>query len=274
MGFSVSDLASRGGIWTPLESTIAIIYASAVAFHPFCAGTIPQFLSAMLYGRRGSRSNDDKAGRAAAVKHSYMDEKELPRLPVPDEEKEIGPRSSDSSPVEADALISWGKEVRTSLLGIGIEDDGTTRDSRQNMDKELRTRPRASTLMRIGVVLPKGGKVTDSAFVTTTPAGMEEMKKRSRASTLINVGVSLPNGGKVTDSTFLTSTPINANEPKRRERASTLVRIGVVLLRRGKGTDSTLLTTPSTAKKDIGNRTRSSTLVRVGLVLDDGNLIR
>lgn len=231
MGFSVSNLDSRGGIWTPLESTVAIICASAVALRPFLAGTILRFLSARRHGRCRTRPNDDKPGRNTAVENSYMDEKELPRLPTPDEEEEIGMRLPDRSTVEGDALMGWGGEVRTSLLSIGTEDEGIPTKWRESEDKEMRTRPRASTLMK--------------------------------------VGASLPNGGKVTDSTFLTSTPINLNEPKRRDRASTLMRIGVVLPRGGKVTDSTFLTTTSATEKEMGNRTRSSTLVRVGMVLDE-----
>ncbi|KAE9972062.1 hypothetical protein BLS_004202 [Venturia inaequalis] len=274
MGFSAANPTSRGGIWTPLESTVAIICASAVALGPFFAGTIPRFSTAMRHGRTRAGSNDEKLGRDAAVEDSYVDEKELPRLPTSNEEKEIGLRLSDRIPVEDNAVVGLEGEVRTSLLGIGIEDKGISRDLRENADKEIRTRPRASTLMRIGVVLPKGGKVTDSTFLTTTPADIKKMEKRSRASTLMRVGVSLPNGGKVTDSTFLTSTPIDTNAPKRRERASTLMRIGVVLPRGGKVMDSTFLITPSATQKEVGNRTRSSTLVNVGLVLDDGIVIR
>ncbi|RDI86751.1 hypothetical protein Vi05172_g3066 [Venturia inaequalis] len=274
MGFSVANLTSIGGIWTPLESTVAIICASAAALGPFFAGTIPRFSTAMRHGRRRAGSNDEKPGRDAAVEHLYVDEKELPRLPTPDEEKEMGLRLSDRIPVEDKAVVGLEGEVITGLLGIGIEDNGSSRDLRESMDKEIRTRPRASTLMRIGVVLPKGGKVTDSTFLTTTPADIKKMEKRPRASTLMRVGVSLPNGGKVTDSTFLTGTPIDTNAPKRRERASTLMRIGVVLPRGGKVMDSTFLITPSATQKEVGNRTRSSTLMNVGLVLDDGIIIR
>lgn len=247
----------------PLESTVAIICASAVALGPLFARTISRTLSAMRYGRGRSRQSDEKLGKSATSEHSYMDDKELPRLPIPDEEEEIGMQLPDRSLEEDNALVGWGGEVRTSLLSIGTANGGSG-NWREIEDKEIRTRPRASALMRIGVVIPKGGKVTDSTFLTTTPADQMEMGKRPRASTLMKVGVSLPNGGKVTDSTFLTGMPITVNEPKRRERASTLMRIGVVLPQGGNVMDSTFLS----------NRTRSSTLVRVGLVLDDGDVVR
>lgn len=90
-------------------------------------------------------------------------------------------RLPDRSPVEGDALMGWGGEVRTSLLSIGTEDEGIPTKWRESEDKEMRTRPRASTLMRIGVVLPKGGQVTDSTLLTATPADRKEMEKRTRA---------------------------------------------------------------------------------------------
>ncbi|TLD35983.1 hypothetical protein E2P81_ATG02872 [Venturia nashicola] len=273
MGSSVSNLTSRGGIWMPLESTVAIICVSTVALQPFCAGTIPQFLCALWYGRGRSGPNDDDMGKDPALEHSYRDEKELPRLPTPDEEQEMGVRLPCRIPVEEDELMGGRVEMRTSLFRIGRE-DGFSTESRENVDKEMGTRPRSSTLMRIGVVLPKRGQVTDSTILTTTPAVRKELGKRPRASTLMKVGVSLPNGGKVTDSTILASTPINTSKPERRERAWTLMRIGVVLPRGGRVTDSTILTTPSATEKEMSNRASSSTLVKVGMVLDDVDVVQ